>query len=64
MFWPLPFFPGGWGAVELTWAGVLVSHGLDAAGAAEAAIALRVVSTAAFLAMVPALLFLRDRVVP
>jgi uncharacterized membrane protein YbhN (UPF0104 family) len=55
----LPFFPGGLGVVELTWVGVLVAQGESAATAAEAALALRIVSTFGFFLVAPALLFLR-----
>jgi uncharacterized protein (TIRG00374 family) len=49
----LPVFPGGLGVVELTWAGVLVAQGETPATAAEAALALRIVSTFGFFLAVP-----------
>jgi uncharacterized membrane protein YbhN (UPF0104 family) len=57
----LPFFPGGLGAVEVTWSGVLVASGVSAAEAGEAAIAVRIILTSGFLAVAPALLALRSR---
>jgi len=56
----LPFFPGGLGVVELTWASVLMANGETATAAAEAAIALRIVSTFGFVLIAPALIALRD----
>ncbi|GFE66212.1 lysylphosphatidylglycerol synthase domain-containing protein [Litoreibacter roseus] len=53
----LPFLPAGLGATELTWASVLILNGADAAGAAETALALRVVSLASFLLVYPYLAF-------
>lgn len=51
-----PIFPGGLGVTEVSWAGVLMLTGSTGAEAVEAAILLRILSTAAFLAAVPALL--------
>ncbi|NJM84289.1 MAG: hypothetical protein HC844_19205 [Tabrizicola sp.] len=56
----LPVFPGGLGVVELTWAGVLVAQGVSPATAAEAALALRIVSTFGFFLAAPWLLALRQ----
>lgn len=58
----LPFFPGGLGVAELTWAGVLVAQGETAAAAAEAALALRIVMLFGFVLVAPVLIALRDRV--
>lgn len=52
----LPFFPGGLGVVEVTWAGVLAREGLPFDQAVEAALALRVVSTLGFFLISPLLL--------
>ncbi len=49
----LPFFPGGLGVVEVTWAGVLVNEGLPFNQAVEAALALRVISTLGFFMVAP-----------
>ncbi|EPX77110.1 lysylphosphatidylglycerol synthase transmembrane domain-containing protein [Litoreibacter arenae] len=52
----LPFFPGGLGVVEVTWAGVLTREGLPFDQAVEAALALRVISTLGFFLIAPLLL--------
>lgn len=51
-----PVFPGGLGVTEISWAGLLVAAGSTAPQAVEAALVLRILSTAAFLIAVPALL--------
>jgi uncharacterized membrane protein YbhN (UPF0104 family) len=55
----LPIFPGGLGVVELTWAGALIAQGASPATAAEAALALRILSTFGFFLAAPFLLSLR-----
>ncbi len=55
----LPFIPGGLGIVEVTWTGVLIAQGIEPAEAVQVALSLRVVSTIAFLAIVPLLLMFR-----
>ncbi|WP_238368512.1 lysylphosphatidylglycerol synthase transmembrane domain-containing protein [Mesobacterium pallidum] len=57
----LPIFPGGLGVVELTWSGVLIAQGSGVAEATEAALALRIVQTAGFLAIAPLLVALGKR---
>lgn len=57
----LPIFPGGLGVVELSWTGVLVAQGVDPAHAVEIALALRIVTTLAFLVVAPFLILLRTR---
>lgn len=52
----LPVVPAGLGLVEMTWSGVLLTQGLGPAEVAGAALALRLVTTAGFLAVVPVLL--------
>jgi uncharacterized membrane protein YbhN (UPF0104 family) len=52
----VPIFPGGLGVAELTWSGALVVAGLSPAAAVVAALALRILGTAGFLAAVPFLL--------
>lgn len=52
----LPVVPAGLGLVEMTWSGVLLTQGLSPAEVAGAALALRLVTTAGFLACVPVLL--------
>ncbi len=56
----LPIFPGGLGIVELTWVGVLVAQQESPASAAEAALALRILSTLGFFVVAPLLLALRQ----
>lgn len=57
----LPLVTGGLGMTEATWIGVLVASGIAAPEAAEAALALRIISTAGFLMTVPFLITLRTR---
>ncbi|MEM7269720.1 MAG: lysylphosphatidylglycerol synthase transmembrane domain-containing protein, partial [Pseudomonadota bacterium] len=52
----LPIVPGGLGVTELAWSGVLLHAGLSSAEAIEAALTLRIVSTAAFFAVTPLLM--------
>lgn len=54
----LPIFPGGLGVVELTWSGTLIAAGMAPGAAVEAALSLRVISTAAFFAAAPFLVAL------
>ena len=51
-----PVFPGGLGVTEISWAALLVAAGSTAPQAVEAALVLRILSTAAFLVAVPPLL--------
>ncbi len=51
-----PIFPGGLGVTEISWAGLLVAAGSTAPQAVEAALVLRILSTLAFLVIVPPLL--------
>lgn len=55
----LPFIPGGLGIVEVTWTGVLIAQGMPPAQAVQVALSLRLVSTIAFLAIVPLLVMFR-----
>ena len=57
----LPVFPGGLGVVELSWTGVLIAQGIDPQLAVAAALALRVISTIAFLAIAPILILNRSK---
>jgi uncharacterized membrane protein YbhN (UPF0104 family) len=52
----LPLVTGGLGITEATWAGLLIASGIPAGEAAEAALSLRVISTAGFLCVLPVLL--------
>ena len=52
----IPIFPAGLGVIEMTWSGALVLAGVEPAEALSGALALRVVSTLGYLAIVPILL--------
>lgn len=52
----VPIFPAGLGVIEMTWSGALVLAGVEPAEALAGALALRVVSTLGYLAIVPILL--------
>ncbi len=51
----IPFLPAGLGLAEATWAGALALQGVDAVSAAEAALALRIVTLTGFVAVYPLL---------
>lgn len=51
----LPIFPGGLGVVEVTWAGTLIAAGMTPGAAIEAALSLRIISTAGFFLAAPVL---------
>lgn len=60
MVMSLPVFPGGLGILELSWVGLLVAQGESPAAAAEAALALRILTTFCFFLVAPLLLSLRQ----